>query len=104
MDPKKKEALIQSIWSAFLNIIKEQFVKRALAMFIKTAASGGLKAWLIKFIAEELYEEVGRPVANYALVEFRYYIDVETGKRYLKKLKEAPNEDADDDAIDSINN
>jgi hypothetical protein len=102
MDPKKKEVLIQSLWSTFLNFLQEALVKKALAMFIKTAASGGLKAWLIKFIAEELFEEVGKPTANYILVEVRYRIDVFEGKRILKRLQGAASAEDYDRAVDDI--
>ncbi len=91
MEPKKKEALIQSLWSAFLSFLQDIFVKKMLTMLVKNAAGGGLRVWLVKFLAEELFEEVGRPTANYILVELRYKLDVVEGKRLLVKLKEARN-------------
>lgn len=102
MDPKKKEVLIQSLWSAFLNFLQDILVKKALAIFIKTAAKGGLKTWLITFIAEEMFDEVGRPTANFILVEVRYRIDVVNGKRYLKKLEGAASAEDYNNAVDDI--
>jgi len=82
--------------------LKGAFIKAALKTVLGTAAAGGFKGWLVKFIATELYEEVGEPVARAVLIEAGYRLDRYDGKLAVKKLREAGNADSYDDAADDI--
>ncbi len=81
---------------------KGAFIKAALKAILGTAAAGGFKGWLVKFIATELYEEVGEPVVKAVLVEAGYRIDKFNGKLEVKKLREATDADSHDTAVDDI--
>lgn len=80
--------------------LKGKAVKLALKTFLKSGAGVGFKAWLIKFIVEELIEEVAIPVINALQVEVVYIYNRETGKVMAKKLNQA-REDGDAEAYDN---
>ena len=82
--------------------LKGAFLKAALKAILGSAAAGGFKGWLVKFIATELFEEVGEPVARAVLIEAGYRLDRYDGKLAVKKLKEADDADSYDDAADDI--
>lgn len=105
----KFETFLKSAWplfkSALIEHLKGKAVKLALKAFLKSGAAVGFKAWLIKFVTEELIEEIGIPVINALQVEVVYVYNRETGKVMAKKLNQAW-EDGDaeayDDASDDI--
>jgi hypothetical protein len=90
---KAFEKFITNVWPSVKSFLIEQLrgkaVKIALKAFLKSGAAVGFKAWLIKFVVEELIEEVGIPIINALQVETLYTYDRLTGKVMAKKLNQA---------------
>ena len=86
----KQQMLKPNFWKRFQAILMEQLkgalIKTALKKFIGSAAGGGFKVWLVKFIATELFEEVGEPLVKMALVEIRYVPVLIKGKLTSAKI------------------
>lgn len=96
-------------WQALKKTIFDQLkgagVKLALKKLLGTAAMGGFKAWIVKFIAEELIEEIGIPVANWILQKGGQVIYRSQGKIFVKRIDDArENNDSEayDDVIDDV--
>lgn len=106
---KTFEKIVTVVWPTLKSVLIEQLkgkaVKVALKAFLKSGAGAGIKAWLIKFVVEELIEEVGIPIINALQVETLYSYDRMTGKVMAKKLNRS-REDGDaqnyNDAADDI--
>lgn len=104
-----KASIWQRIKSYFtkekiMAFLKGEFVKFALKKILGSAAAGGFKAWLVKFIITELYEEIGEPIIRAGLNLEGYTYDKVEGKVLIKKLREADNEADYDSTIDDILN
>lgn len=105
MDPAKKKALFATLKQFIIDQLKGAAVKAALKAFLGSAAGVGVKAWLIKFVVEELYEQVGEPIMKAMFLKMGYYYDRVQGNITIKKIREArENNDgqAYDIAIDDI--
>lgn len=106
MDKTKKQKILSALWSFFqtyiLEVLKDVIIKKAIKLFLKTGAGTGFRAWLVTFVATELYEEVGRPVAQAVLVEVGYAMDIVDGRVKLKRLKEATSGEDYDSSVDDI--
>ena len=63
----------------------------------KTAAGAGFKAWLIKEIAEHLYDEIGEPIVKAVLAKAGYLYTKVEGSVIVKKIEEAKNENNQSD-------
>jgi hypothetical protein len=87
-----------------LNFLGGQAVKLALKKILGSAAAGGFKAWLVKYVVTELYEEIGEPLVRAALNRVGYVYDKVEGKVLIKKLRESENEAEYDSTIDDILN
>ena len=103
------EKFASTVWptlkAQLIEHLKGKAVKIAIKAFLKTGAGAGFKAWLIKFVVEELIEEVAIPIMNALQVEVVYSWNRETGKVMAKKLNQARedgNAEAYDDAADDI--
>lgn len=106
MDPIKKKKLLSGLWEIFqafiLSLLHDVVLKKALKIFLKGATGSVWQVKLVTLIAEEFYEELGKPVANALLVETGYQYDRYQGKAMIKKLKGATNGQAYNDAADDI--
>jgi hypothetical protein len=105
MDPAKKKALLATVKNFVIEQLKGAAVKAALKAFLGTAAGVGFKAWLIKFVVTELYEEIGEPLIKAAFVQMGYYYDRTKGKITIKRIQEAResnNGQAYNTAVDDI--
>ena len=98
-------------WNTFrvklIQSLKSKFIQLALKKILGTAAAGGFKAWIVKKIATEFYEELAEPLMNYMFNEAEYQATVVEGKLIVKKLDKAREEgNAEDynDATDSTFN
>lgn len=96
-------------WQALKKVVFEQLkgagVKLALKKLLGTAAMGGVKAWVIKFIAEDLIDEIGIPVANWILQKSGQIVYKFEGKIFVKRIDDArENNDSEayDDVIDDV--
>lgn len=91
-------------WTAIKKILIEQLkgaaVKAALKKLLGSAVIGGPKAWIIKYIVTELFEEIGEPLIKAAFIKMGYYYDRVEGKIIVKKIHDA-REDNDADAYDN---
>ena len=76
-----------------------------LKKILDSAFAGGPSGWLVKYIATELFDEIGKPLIDFALNEADYVIDVQIGKSQIKRIDKAEKgNDAQeyDDAVDDI--
>jgi hypothetical protein len=88
-----------------INFLKGEAIKLALKNILGSAVMGGPKAWLIKFIVTELFEELGEPIIKAALNKIGYYYDKIDGNINIGKIKEARARDdkkAYNEATDNI--
>ena len=59
----------------------------------------------MKYIATELFDEIGKPLIDFALNEAEYVIDVQVGKSQVKRIEKAEKENNAEDydsAVDDI--
>lgn len=104
MKNKTEKSILKSVWEFILEQLKGQAVKLALKKILGSAAAGGFKAWLVKFVVENLWDEFVEPLMNAALVEVKYIKDKIDGKITADKIEKARRSgDASsyNDAVDS---
>jgi len=88
-----------------INFLKGEAIKLALKNILGSAIMGGPKAWLIKFVVTELFEELGEPLIKAALNKIGYYYDKIDGNINIGKIKKARASDDKEgynQAIDNI--
>ena len=86
----------RKIRDTILEHLKGKAVKLALKKLLGSAAAGGFKAWLIKLIVSELYDEVGEPVIEFGLRKVGVVYRKIDGKIKVTRLDRArENQDAD---------
>lgn len=90
-------------WDRFkpvlISYLKQNFVKAALKKLLGSAIAGGFKAWIIKYIVTELFEEVAQPLIELAFRKAGYMHEVKQGEHTLKRIQNAQNNDDWRDAI-----
>ena len=74
--------------------LKGKAVKAALKKVLGSTAAGGFKAWLVKYIATELFEELAEPLIKLAVRKGFVVYDKIEGKINVKRTIEAK-EDGD---------
>ena len=92
-------------FEALKKYLKGQVFKLALKKILGSAAMGGFKAWIIRFILENLWDEIVEPLMNAALVEIKYIKDKVDGKITAKKIEQARlsgDQDSYDSAVDEL--
>ena len=72
-----------------ISFLKGEFIKLALKKVLGSAAMGGFKAWLVKFIATELFEEVAQPIIEMSIRKGFYVYDKIDGHIKVKKIEKA---------------
>lgn len=90
---------------AFFKFIKGAAVKAALKKILGSAAAGGLRGWIIKFIVLELFDELFIPLLKYGFNMAGYVLRKEKGKIIAEKINRArdeKDEQAYNDAIGTI--
>jgi hypothetical protein len=101
MNPEKKQKILSGLVEALKTFILEQLkgaaIKAALKAFLKSGAGLGFKEWLIKFVAEELFEEVAEPVIKYVFVRAGYEYRRHEGNILVKRLQRAQDENSEAD-------
>jgi hypothetical protein len=80
-----------------INFLKSEAIKLALKKILGSALTGGFKAWLIKLIISELFEEIAEPVIRLAIRKGQLVADKTSGKIKIKRIERAKNE-GDEDA------
>ena len=92
-----------TFWSAFLVFVKNKTVEVALKATLGSALKvAGFKAWIIKFLAENLADEIIIPILNAGLVEGKFIVHTIQGKQFIHALKKAENVQDHNDAVDDI--
>lgn len=90
--------------AAILRILKSEFIKLALKKVLGNSLAGGFKAWLIKFIAKELYEEVAEPLIKYAIRKGMLGYDKVEGAIKVRKYEKAKEDHNEDGYTTTISN
>lgn len=85
-----------------IEFLKGKAVKVALKKLLGSAALGGFKAWLIKFIVIELFEEVAQPLILLAYRKGMRVVDEANGKLKVKKIEKAKEEGSEDGYTSTI--
>lgn len=95
--------------SKLLDLIIEQLkgaaIKAALVHLVKTSV--GFRAWIVKFLVEELFEEVIEPAIKMSFRKMKYEYDRKEGEILVKKIQEArenENQTDYDSSIDDLLN
>jgi hypothetical protein len=74
-----------------LSLMEKEIVKIAMSTVLKSAITGGIRGWIIKFSVEYLFEEVARPIVDLSFRKLGYFIEVKNGEYLLKKIKNSSN-------------
>jgi len=94
----------ESKWAAFkkylIDFLKGSAVKFALRKILGSAVMGGFKAWLVKFIVTELFEQVAEPLILLSMRKGLLFYDKTRGKIRIKKIQQAK-EEGDENTYDS---
>jgi len=75
-----------------IQFLKGEAIKLALKKLLGSAAAGGIKGWIIKFVVEQLFEEVAQPIIELGFRKMGYLVHRIEGEIILKKIKDAKNE------------
>ena len=78
-------------------MLKDVAVKIALKKLLGSVLAGGPKAWIIKFIVSELFEEIVEPLIKLSIRKGLLLYDITEGKITIKKITSAK-EQGDSDA------
>lgn len=81
-----------AIRTYLINHLKGAALKTALLYLIKSPVLLGFRTWLIKFILEEFFEEIGEPLVKAFFVKFNYSMDRVEGEILIKRIKKAKDE------------
>lgn len=104
---QEKQKIQGVIKSSLVSFLENVSVKTALVKLLGSAAMGGFRAWLIKLIVENLFEQIAEPIIRAGITQLGYEYSVHEGKVLIKKLEEARhegNQDSYDHAADDVLN
>jgi hypothetical protein len=102
---KKVKPNWQIVRDIVISQLKGAAIKAALKKILGSAVMGGFKAWLVKFVVTELFEQVGEPLIRLSFRKGLFLVDKVSGKLLIIKLrnaKENSDENSYDDAIDKL--
>lgn len=94
---------LKAVKAAIIKYLKGAGIKLALKKILGSAIMGGFRAWLIKFVVTELFEEIGEPLIKAAFVKLGYYYDRIEGKIQVKRIEDAREANNEDDYINASN-
>ncbi len=80
---------LSNLKTIVIKYLKSAAIKAALLQFLGSTIAGGWKAWLIKFIVTELFEEVAEPLVKYFFRKIGYVYDRVEGEIKFNRIKEA---------------
>jgi hypothetical protein len=80
--------------STILYFLKGEFVKLLIKKILSMAYTGGFRGWVIKLIAEELFEEIAEPIIRYSFRKAQRGFDVIDGELVIRRFNNA--EDVED--------
>jgi len=79
--------------TALIKVLRDKAVKSVLKSVLGSASAGGVKGWIIKYIATELFDEVAKPFMQYVFRKAGYVYDVNQGDHTLKRIENAETRD-----------
>ena len=82
--------------------LKDRAVKLALKKILGSVMTGGFKGWIVKFIAEYLFEEIGEPIIKLSIRKGFLVVDKISGNITVKKIDRAKEEENEEDYADNI--
>ncbi|GEM_PF-4613603 len=92
---KKKIALFWAVLKPkIVPWLKSQVVTQAIKKILGTKLAVGFKGWLIKYIIENLFDEVAKPMIEAIIRKGELIYDNKKGEIQIKRLKNA--KDVDD--------
>ncbi len=80
---------LKSVKGFVIQYLKSAAVKAALLKFLGSAVSGGWRAWIIKFIVAELFEEIAEPIIKAVFRQMGYMYDRVEGEIKFKQVEKA---------------
>lgn len=87
----------------FLNYLLNLLESRLVKMILKRLLiSGGIKTWLIKFLASEVFEEIVEPLVAELEEQGHLFYDRTKGKIRAKKIRDARQSGNEQDYNSSI--
>jgi len=98
---------VSRILQFFIDMLKREAVKSALVKLLGSAALGGIRAWAIKFVVENMFEQIAEPIIRASFIKLGYMYNRVEGEILVKKLSRAKKENNEgdyDSAIDDIFN
>ena len=98
---------MRRILQVFIDLLKREAVKSALIKLLGSAALGGIRAWAIKFLVENMFEQVAEPIIRASFIKLGYMYNRAEGEILVKKLNRAKKENNEgnyDSAVDDIFN
>lgn len=103
---ERDDAREELVKNYFLKALKEKVVEAAIKRVLGAALKvGAFKLWLVSFIAAELWDELGRPLALWAIRKGLLGIDITKGKvivARINKARDEGNQTEYDSAVDDL--
>tara|TARA_R110000787_G_scaffold5686_6_gene20541 strand:- start:5419 stop:5718 length:300 start_codon:yes stop_codon:yes gene_type:complete len=87
------------VQNTLIKFLRDKAVKQILKAVLGSVKAGGIKVWIIKYIATELFDEVAKPFMQYVFRRAGYTYDVKKGEHVLKRIEDAKDIDAWSDAV-----
>ena len=87
----------ENVKTKILAFLRGEVFKSLLVSFLKAQVMGGLRAWLLKIMLTEFYDEVAEPYIEISLERGRFEITTQKGKIIVKKLESADENDNQSD-------
>lgn len=92
---------LASLWGAIYTFLKTDKVKELLKLefrklllkLLKKQALGGVRGWILSFVAEELAEDAVKYIINPILRKGNYVLEIKDGSHIVKKMEDATDYD-----------
>ena len=84
-----------------VNTLKNWFVEWVIKKILGWKTLAGFQLWLAKFVVEEVFDQVGKPIVLYAIRKGKLFYDIRDGSIKVGKLEDAIKEQ-DEDTYDDI--
>ena len=82
-----------------VNTLKDQTTKLLVKKILGAAAMGGVKAYILTYIVENLYDEIVAPITKGSFRKIGYSYEVINGRHILKPIQNAEDVESWRDAI-----
>jgi len=90
------------IKNVVVSLLKNKIMKVSLAKLATYTIVGPIKAWLLTFVIEELFEHLVEPLLKEMGYSIEYKIDQVSGKKKLDKIEKAKSENDIDTYVNTI--